>query len=84
MDSVVAAQGEPFGEIACSACELGVNGDPRESAVDRLELGQRALVRGWGEASRAPGRAQSGTALGVGKDARCGGVRTRPQFIGDA
>lgn len=84
MDSVVASQGEPFGEIACLACELGVHGYPGEFALDRLELGQRALVRGRGEASRAQGRAESGTALGVGEDARRGGVRARPQFVGDA
>ena len=84
MNSVIAAQREPFGELPGLACELCVYGYPREFVLDRLELGQRALVRGRGEASRAPGRAESGTALGVGEDARRGGVRARPQFVGGA
>ena len=84
MNSVVAAQDEPIGEIPGVACELRVHGYPREFPLDRLELGQRALVGGRGEASSAACRAKSRAALGVGEDARRGGVRTRPQFVGNA
>jgi hypothetical protein len=84
MNSVVAAQGEPFGELPGVACELRVHGYPRELALDRLELGQRALVRGRGEASRSACRAKSRAPLGIAQDARRGGVRARPQFVGDA
>jgi hypothetical protein len=78
MNSVIAAQGEPFGELPGLACELCVHGYPRELFLDRLELGQRTLVRGRGDASRPPRRPKSRAALGVGEDARRGGVRARP------
>ena len=84
MNSVVAAQGEPFGEFAGVACEVRVDGYPRELAVDRLELGERVFVRSRGKASCAQRRAKSRAALGVGEDARRGGVRARPQFVGNA
>jgi len=84
MNSVVAAQREPFGEIPGVACELRVHRYPREFPLDRLELDQRTLVGGRGEASSAARRAKSRAALGVGEDARRGGVRARPQFVGDA
>jgi hypothetical protein len=78
MNRVVAAQGEPFGELSCVARELCVDGYSGELALDRLELGQRALVRRRGEASRAPRRPKSSATLGVGEDARRSGVRARP------
>jgi len=54
MNSVVAAQPEPLAELPGVACQLYVHGYPGEIALDRLELGQRALVRCRGEASCAP------------------------------
>jgi hypothetical protein len=48
MNSVIATQGKAFGELAGIACELRVDGYPRELAVDRLELGEGAFVRGRG------------------------------------
>jgi hypothetical protein len=84
MNSVAAAQREPFGELPGVVCELCVHGDPQELSLDRLELRERALVGGRGEASSAACRAKCRAALGVGEDARRGGVRARPQFVGNA
>jgi hypothetical protein len=78
MNSVVAAQGEPFGELPGVACELRVHRYSGELALNRLELGQSTLVRGCGQTSCTPGRPKSRAALGVGEDARRGGVRARP------
>lgn len=84
MNGVIATQGEPFGQLPGVASELRVHAYPRELAVDRLELGQRPCVRRRGQASRAARGAESRAALGIGEDARRGGVGARPQFVGDA
>lgn len=78
MHGVVAAQREAFGELASAARELRVYSYPREVAVDRLKLGQRALVRGRGQACGSPRCSKRRAALGVGEDAGGGGVRARP------
>ena len=78
MNGVVAAQGEPFGERASVTGELRVDGYPGELAVDGLELCDRELVRGRRETSCALCRPKRRAALGVGEDARRGGVRARP------
>jgi hypothetical protein len=45
MNGVVATQGEPFGKLSGVACELCIHCYPGQLALDRLEFGQRALVR---------------------------------------
>lgn len=78
MNGVVAAQLEPFGEIPGFTCELRIHRYPGELALNQLELGQSTLVRGFGQTSCTPGCPKSRAALGVGEDARRGGVRARP------
>ena len=84
MNSVVATQREGLGELASLVRKFRVDGYPGELAVDRLELGDRALVRGRREASLTSRRRERCAALGVGEDARRGGILARPQLIRDA
>ena len=54
MNCVVAAQGERLGELAGLACELYVDADERQFAMQQLEVFERARVRGGGEPGTAP------------------------------
>jgi hypothetical protein len=74
VNCVVAAQGEPLGELAGLACKVYVDADERQFAVQRLEVIERARVRGGGEPGTAPCGRERGATLGVGEDARDPGM----------
>jgi hypothetical protein len=83
MHCVVAAQGELLGEPPSLTCELCVDADQRQFALQGLEVIERAPVGGGGEACTAPCGCKCRATLRVVEDAGDRGMRGRPQRGGN-
>jgi hypothetical protein len=82
MDRVVAAQRKLLSELASLACEMSVDADQRQFALQRLEVIQRAPVGRGGEAGATSRGCERRASLRVVEDARDRRMRGSPQ-LGD-
>jgi hypothetical protein len=64
VNCVVAAQGESLGELAGLACELYIDADERQFAMQRLEVLERARMGGGVEPGSASYGCERGATLG--------------------
>jgi hypothetical protein len=69
MDRIVAAQREPLGQLTGLVCELRIDPDQRQLAVEGLEVSERTRAGAGVQTPTAPGSRERRATLEVGQDA---------------